>query len=55
MVLVRRRFGAQFATDADAAERRLTGYLARRGYDWETIARVSRELRAEAGGEVTLP
>jgi regulatory protein len=55
MVLVRRRFGAQFATDANAAERRLTGYLARRGYDWETIARFSRELRAEAGGEVTLP
>ncbi len=55
MALVRRRFGAQFATDVDAAERRLAGYLARRGYDWETIARVSRELRAEAGGEVTFP
>ena len=53
--LLRRRFGAQFATDADAAERRLAGYLARRGYDWETIARAARELRAEAGVEGTLP
>ncbi len=53
--LLRRRFGAQFAADADAAERRLAGYLTRRGYDWETVARMARELRAGAGGEGTLP
>jgi regulatory protein len=55
MALVRRRFGAQFASDADTAERRLTGYLARRGYDWETISRISREMRSEAGGEAIVP
>jgi regulatory protein len=47
----RRRFAAQFATDPAAAERRLVGYLARRGYDWDTIGRVARTLRAEASSE----
>jgi regulatory protein len=47
MALARRRFGGQFATDPDAAERRLAGYLARRGFDWETIARIARTLRSE--------
>jgi regulatory protein len=47
MVLARRRFGAQFATDPAAAERRLAGYLARRGFEWETIARIARALRSE--------
>lgn len=49
--LVHRRFARQFATDADAAERRLMGYLARRGYDWETSARVARELRSEVDSQ----
>jgi regulatory protein len=47
---VRRRFASQFATDPDAAERRLAGFLARRGYDWDTIGRMARALRAEAAG-----
>jgi regulatory protein len=55
MALVRRRFGAQFASDADTADRRLAGYLARRGYDWETISRISREMRSEAAGEAIVP
>jgi regulatory protein len=46
---VRRRFAAQFAGDPEAAERRLAGFLARRGYDWDTIGRLGRMLRSEAG------
>jgi regulatory protein len=49
--LVRRRFSAQFAADPDDAERRLAGFLGRRGYDWDTIGRMTRMLRAEAMGE----
>lgn len=48
LVLARRRFAAQFITDPQGAGRRLTGFLARRGYDWETIARIERLLRSEA-------
>ncbi len=55
MVLVRKRFGKQFAVDPEGAERRMAGYLARRGYDWETIGRVARELRAESGREGVFP
>jgi regulatory protein len=49
--MARRRFGGQFRTDPAAAERRLAGFLARRGYGWETIARVARTLREEAGAQ----
>ena len=45
---VRKRFARQFATDPEAAERRLAGFLARRGYDWDTIGRLSRMLRARS-------
>lgn len=45
---VRRRFSSQFAVDPQAAERRLAGFLARRGYDWDTIGRMARTLKAEA-------
>ena len=48
---VRRRFGGQFVTDPEAAERRLAGFLGRRGYDWDTIGRMVRILRAEASSE----
>jgi regulatory protein len=47
---VRKRFSSQFAADPRAAERRLAGFLARRGYDWDTIGRMTRTLRAEAAG-----
>jgi regulatory protein len=47
---VRKRFAAQFVTDPEAAERRLAGFLARRGYDWDTVGRLSRMLRAESEG-----
>ncbi|MFH1834452.1 MAG: RecX family transcriptional regulator, partial [bacterium] len=49
MATVRRRFGPQFSRDPKAAERRLAGFLARRGYDWEEIGRVVRTLRLENG------
>jgi regulatory protein len=49
LTLARKRFGQQFASDPEAAERRAAAFLARRGYDWETIARLLRELRSEAG------
>jgi regulatory protein len=51
LALSRRRFAAQFATDPDAAARRLAGFLARRGFDWDTIRRVSRVLELEGGVE----
>jgi regulatory protein len=46
--VVRRRFGGQFAADPEGVERRLAGFLARRGYDWDTIGRMTRMLRADA-------
>jgi regulatory protein len=52
---VRRRFLAQFGTDPDAAERRLAGFLARRGYDWDTIVKMARTLRAEAAERPSPP
>ena len=52
---VRKRFGGQFATDPEAAERRLAGFLARRGYDWDTIGRMIRMLRAETSSEAESP
>jgi len=48
LTMARRRFGAQFATDPEAAERRLAGFLVRRGYDWESVGKVTRALRLEA-------
>lgn len=50
--LARRRFAGQFAADPAGTRRRLAGFLARRGYDWETIATVTRALADEvAQGE----
>jgi regulatory protein len=45
--LARRRFAGQFAADPAGARRRLAGFLARRGYDWQTIATVTRALGGE--------
>ena len=52
---IRRRFAGQFATDPEAAERRLAGFLARRGYDWDTIGRMIRILRAETPSDAEYP
>lgn len=46
--LVRRRFGRQFRDDPVTAGRKLAGFLARRGYDWDAIAVVTRTLKLEA-------
>lgn len=48
LALSRRRFGGQLISDPQGARRRLAGFLARRGYDWDTIACVERILLAEA-------
>jgi regulatory protein len=53
--LVRKRFERQFATDPEGAERRLAGFLARRGYDWDTISRMSRMLRAGEASDAEFP
>jgi regulatory protein len=52
---IRKRFGGQFATDRETAERRLAAFLARRGYDWDTIGRMIRILREEASSEAEYP
>lgn len=38
--LVKKRFGKQLISDPDGARRRICGFLARRGHDWDTISRV---------------
>ncbi len=48
LALARRRFARQFAGDPKTAERRLAGFLARRGYDWDAVRAVARVLRSEA-------
>lgn len=49
--LARRRFGKQFAVDPEAAARRLAGFLARRGYDWDAVHTVARVLTTEAADD----
>lgn len=44
--LVGRRFGRELARDRERAERRISGYLTRRGHDWESIRRVLARLPA---------
>jgi regulatory protein len=44
--LVERKFGRELRRDRLRAERRVTGFLQRRGHDWERIDQVLRELRA---------
>ena len=49
--LVARRFGGQLLSDPEAATRRASGFLARRGHDWETISAVLSTVRSR--GETT--
>lgn len=42
--LIGRRFARELAADRERAERRITGYLERRGHDWETIRAVLAQL-----------
>lgn len=44
--LLQRRFGPQFVSDPKAAERKLIGFMARRGYGWDDIDRVVQQLRS---------
>jgi regulatory protein len=50
--VVRRRFARDLERDPVGARRRATGFMARRGYDWEQIRRVLAVVD-EMGGEGT--
>lgn len=39
-----RRFGAEYACDPAGTRRRIAGFLARRGYDWDSVDRVMRRF-----------
>lgn len=49
LALVKRRFAGQLSSDPAGAKRRIGGFLARRGHDWETISAVWRALREDGG------
>jgi regulatory protein len=50
--LARRRFAGQLACDPEGAKRKLGGFLARRGYDWDEIGMIIAALeQEERGGE----
>jgi regulatory protein len=51
--LARRRFAREFAADPATAARRLAGFLARRGFDWDTIHVVARTLQMEVESRET--
>ena len=53
LLLVRRRFQGQMATDPNGTKRRVAAFLARRGHDWDTIGRVTRQLYDEGQSEPT--
>ncbi len=44
VALVSRRFGVQLKAEPAMAKRRIGGFLARRGHDWEMIAAVLKEI-----------
>lgn len=48
----RRRFGRQWRSDRVSAERRLAGFLLRRGYDWDMVSSVAGRLDAEVDPEL---
>jgi regulatory protein len=45
--LVRRRFGGQLRADPESAGRRINGFLARRGHDWDTVAAVLKAVKED--------
>ena len=47
LALARKRFAGQLAADPESAKRRLAAFLARRGHDWDAIARITRRLCEE--------
>lgn len=51
--LARRRFAGQFAMDPETGKRRLAGFMARRGYDWDAIRAVAGILASEADVEAS--
>ena len=49
--IARRRWEKDSSTDERAKRRKLTGFLQRKGFPWETIARILRELSDDAEAE----
>ena len=47
VALARKRFGGLLAADPETGKRRLAGFLARRGHDWEDIAKITRLVCAD--------
>lgn len=47
VALARRRFRGQLRANPERTRRRLAAFLARRGHDWETIRRVTRQIMDE--------
>ncbi len=48
--LVRRRFARRWEEDREGSERRLTGFLLRRGYGWDDVSRLIRLMDGDAPG-----
>jgi regulatory protein len=42
-----RRFGLQYSRDPAGTRRRITGFIARRGYEWEAAERLMRRFEAD--------
>ena len=53
VALARRRFGREFGSDAAAATRKVVGFLARRGFDWDDIQKAMRLLAEDARQDET--
>jgi regulatory protein len=48
VALVRRRFASQLDSDPVGAKNRISGFLSRRGHDWDTISAVLKALKQGA-------
>lgn len=49
--MVAKKFGTKLLDDPEAAERRISGFLQRRGHDWDTVRSVILKLRARDATE----
>ena len=49
LALVERRFGAKMRSEPEVARKRISGFLARRGHDWEVVAEVVKAVESRSG------
>ena len=49
LALVKRRFGKRLGSDPETTRRRASAFLARRGHDWDLIARVLKAVEEDTG------